>query len=655
MSGAPIDAGTKDWFTKKFGVLDETALSKFLVLKKLFNLTNDDVYVKWESFVVTQEHGELDPSGENVDKFQTYLQEAIAAAQQKKTPAIKKVRDLASAKRKPRIDFSLSPGMQLPSTPQLKKHKPALTSEPDSSPTREHAILSSPRKPSAAHEANSVIESLNPHVEVTEYALAASVVAEHDPKKYRFRTMAMKLLESADVLDEQIDAVSAQLLHTLKGTEVQLSNPCMSSQFDVVCCGRIVPDSPFYDPLHAHALNDKSLYLETSRLGGIGQRVPLDVSALSEYSFFPGQVVALRGRNPTGRTFVVHEVVDLPQLGVPVSSLEEIRHAAPEPQHGTKVFVAAGPFSNQHSLNYDKLLALVTLLNTEIKPQVAVLFGPFLDLTNKAVESGDIEIEGVPASQQPKTLDELFRVKVTPILKQIDPEIKVVLLPSLKDAVSKHTSYPQTSFDRKKLGLPKNFRCFPNPSAFSVNEALFGSSNLDIFKDLKEVYKPSLAGDSKIAANRFDRVANHIFLQRRYYPMFPGSLRKAPISSHDAETLASTKDGLMAEGLADIAIGGSSLEVPYLGLAELGDSLPDVLLIPSEMKYFAKVVRGVIVINPGQFIRPSKDELKEDGSYAVVHIKPANDSDSDNIDKVDGSDLYYHNIYKRCRVDIYRS
>lgn len=655
MPATPIDASTRDWFTKKFGVLDSDTLGKFLALKLLFNLSNDDVYVKWESFVVTQEHGELDPSSSNVDRFQQYLQDLIAASHQKKTPALKKVRDLAGSKRKPMMDFSSSPGMTLPSTPQLKKRKPILTSEPDSSPTRENAILSSPNKPQMKIEANSVVETLNPHVEVAEFAETASLMAEYDPKKYKFRTMAMKLLESADVLDEQIDSFSLQLLDTLKGSDVLLSNPCMSSQFDIVCCGRIVPDSPYYDPLHQQALNDKSLFLETSRLGGIGQRIPLDLSHLTEYSFFPGQIVGLKGRNPTGRTFVVHEVLELPELGVPVSSMDEIQKFQVSEQLGTKVFIAAGPFSNQHSLNYGKLESLVTLINTEIRPQVAIFFGPFLDLTNKAVESGDIEFEGVPTNQQPKTLDELFKFKITPILKQIDPEIKVVLLPSLKEAVSKHTSYPQTSLDRKKLGLPKNFRCFPNPCAFSVNEAMFGTSNMDVFKDLKEVYKPSLAGDSKIAANRFDRIANHIFQQKRYYPMFPGSVRKTPLSKQEKDALVNVKDGVMGEDLAEIAIGGSSLEVPYLGLAELGDSLPDLLLIPSEMKYFAKVVRGVVVINPGQFIRPSKDELREEGSYTVLSIKPADETQDDNIEKVENSDLYYHNVYKRCRVDIYKS
>ncbi|OBA21404.1 DNA polymerase alpha, subunit B [Metschnikowia bicuspidata var. bicuspidata NRRL YB-4993] len=661
----PLDTQTRDWFARKLGAVDDATVARLWAVKRLFNLSNDDVYINWESFVVTHEHGEMDPSPSSVDKFQHYLQQQISAAPHKKTPALKKVRDLAGAKRKPAMDFSSSPGVQLPSTPQFKKARPtSLASEPDSSPTRGN-LPSSPLKSAAAPQENCVVETLNPHVQAAQGAShmqaelgadpgpgAVQVVRNYEPAKFRFRTMAMKLLESADVLDEQIDSVSLQMLDMYKGSDVLLGNPCMSSQFDIVCCGRIVPDLPLFDLLLG-ALNDKSLYLETSRLGGIGQRIPLDVSRLAAYSFFPGQVVGLKGRNPTGRTFVVHEEVPVPGLGVPVSSLDELqKHRA---SCGPKVFVAAGPFCNQHSLDYAKLAALVALLNAEIRPHVAILFGPFLDVANTAVQAGDVHLEGVPPSQQPRTLDELFRLQVTPLLKQIDRNIHVILVPSLRDAASKHASYPQAALDRKRLGLPKNFHCYANPSSFSVNEALFATSNMDVFKDLKDVYKASPDGAGNVPANRFDRIANHVFQQKRYYPVFPGAVRKAPLSALECDRVAALNEGVAGEDLADIAVGGSCLEVPYLGLTELVDSLPDVMLIPSEMNAFAKVVRGVVVVNPGQFVRPSKDASRLEGNYAVLSIKPPDDAEPDNIEPVENSDLYYHNIYKRCRVDIYRS
>lgn len=648
-----VATGTRDWFVKKFGVLDDEAFQKFLSLQSLFQLSNDDVYIKWESFVVTHENGDLDVSAENVTKFQQYLQDSLAQSHSKKTPASKKVRDLAGAKRLA-SEFSSSPAKRLTATPTLKRRKNDLTvsSDPISSPLKKEALLSSPRKNDA--DSNTILECLNPNVEVISSVSAVELAANFDPQKYKFRTMAMKLLESADVLDEQIDTFSEQFQAQISDSDLQFGNPCMSSQSDIVCCGRIVPDSPMYDSMVFQNLNDKSLYLETSRLGGIGQRIPLDISKLDEYSFFPGQIVGLKGRNPTGRTFVVHEVLSLPPLGQSASPLLELEENAKKGE-GFKVFIASGPFSNQHTLNYSKLESLVDHINDNIKPEVVILLGPFLDITNKSVESGDIELPNLPSNQQPKNLDELFKMAVAPILKKIDTQIQVILIPSLKDSINTHASYPQAGFDRKKLGLPKNFKCFPNPSTFSVNEATFGVSNVDLFKDLKDVYKGGNPEKSKLYSNRFERIVDHVFKQRRFYPMFPGSIKRSMLGKEDVETMTNLFEGSMSEELVETDVGGSSLEVPYMGLTELGDVLPDIFIAPSELRYFAKVINGVVVINPGQVIRANKDPAKEDGSYVVLNVKAPNKSEENNIEPVENSDLYYHNIDKRSRVEIYKS
>ena len=59
---------------------------------------------------------------------------------------------------------------------------------------------------------------------------------------------------------------------------------------------------------------------------------------------------------------------------------------------------------------------------------------------------------------------------------------------------------------------------------------------------------------------------------------------------------------------------------------------------------------------PGIFIKPSKDPNREEGSYAVVNIQPPNFDAEDNIEAIDDTNtLYYHNVNKRSRVDIYSS
>ncbi|KAG7662334.1 GPI8 [[Candida] subhashii] len=504
----------------------------------------------------------------NLERFHEFMQNKIS----NKTPSIK--RNAVNNVRKPLMRKAInSPN---PSTPNLKRRKvaeqgtpdyntPPLTGISESSPAEFVSANntfegSSPIK-AKSKESNILLESLNPAIEEIETSLDENegkkqirLASNFDASKFKFRTMQMKLLESADVLDDQIDHFTSLYQQSNKQSDVQFGNPCLSSQFEILCCGRIVPDSPLYDKENL-SLNSTSLYLETSRISGIGQRVPLDISKIAAYSFFPGQIVILKGRNPSGKTFIAHEVLDLPQLGSPVSSADEIK-------------------------------------------QVQELQGE--NECNQAVQDGEYVFPN--DKPQPRNLDEVFKTVITPILKKIDNRIQVILYPSLKDSCIKHCSYPQEGFDRKKFGLPKNIKVFPNPSSFSVNEVLIGNSNLDVFKDLRDVSKED---DSKLVyKNRFDRIVKHILDQRRYYPCFPGSVKTVPAAASNTYEMT---NGGMGENLVETGIGGSCLEVPYLGLTELGDSLPDVLILPSELKYFAKVIKGVTVINPGLFIKPIVD------------------------------------------------
>ncbi|CAH2354436.1 DNA polymerase alpha subunit B [[Candida] railenensis] len=675
---------------------DDALIDKLKSIQEIFSIDEEDLHLHWETYNVTKAKEDLDLTVENLERLQEYIQTQIAT--RAPSSGLNNVNQPESTTgsgglkrkpimRQPMVSSSPSQSHQnggaqhnVPSTPSLKRKKVDETpyktprTKFDSSPVAgEYATANntfqSPTPSSVTVKdevkSNTVLESLNPaieeslgYIQLEEDASTAikpfSLSANFDPAKYKFRTMAMKLLESADVLDDQIDSVS-QLIQE-KNKSVELGNPCLSTQFSIHCCGRVVPDSPIYDS--NHILNATALFLETSRFGGIGQRVPLDLSNIDAYSLFPGQIVCLKGTNPTGRSFIVEEIVDIPELGAAVSSKQELNSylELTEPSKGLKVMYVAGPFSNSHKLDYKKFDKLVDRINTEVKPHVVVLFGPFVDITNDSVSRGDIEQPDQGAS---RSLDEVFKRIFVPIVKKINSRISVILIPSLKDVCIKHCSFPQDSFNRKQFGLPKNVKVFPNPSSFSINELTMGVSNLDIFKDLRDVYKGARAGEnSSISSNRFERISSHILEQRRYYPVVPGSIKKKFNKDKELDTLS---NGFMSEELAETEIGGSSLEMPYLGLTELGDSLPDVLVVPSELKYFAKVVKGVVVVNPGYFIRPNSNPDKEDGSYVILNVKPPNvDEEENNVTKVPptegvSGDLYFHNACERTRVDILKS
>lgn len=588
-------------------------LASVTKISKDFSISVEEVFINWESFDINRnKNGKSVYTVDSLLDLQSFIQQNIE----------KKSSNSAtnSVKSNKKININLNLNNLLPVTPLIKKSKSisnasASKSNLNSSPLQ----LSSPLNASpSANNSGSVIESLNSaNLNISESFKPdldddnpVKVFANFDAKKYKFRTMRTKLLETADILDDQIDQFIKIYSSYLNITS--FNNPSIVSQNEITTIGRIVPDSPTTQT--DQQLNAQSLSLETSRSIGIGSRIQLDLSGLSSYSLFPGQIVALRGKNPNGDSFKVSEIIEPPLLGAPISPLDEL-----STQTDMKIIITSGPYTTSHNLDFQILGNLVDKINNQIHPHTVIMFGPFVDITHPLVQSG--ELADLPAKVN--TLDEVFIKVVSPILKRINNKVNVILIPSLKDSVSKHASYPQDSFDRKYLNLGKNFKCFPNPSIFQLNEALIGVSNNDIFKDLKDV----VAGDAS-QVNRFDRIANYIIQQRKFYPLFPGSIRSRKRKSSSLEAVVS-----------------SELNIPYSGLTEFGSVIPDILILPSDLKFFAKVIKNVLIINPSNFMKPGGL-----GTFVQLSINKAVPED---LTQVDG--MYLHDVWKRSRVDIIKS
>lgn len=660
---------------KAFGTTDEDVLEKLATFCDIFNVSAVDLFVSWETYIVTKVELDLDLTLPNLDRFQEYMQSNLANS----SLLTSRNRDplppnaSGSARKRPMFrgdsQATSSPVSQQKApflSPSHKKPRVFASLPASGYETAADHIPSSPLKQqlqsAPVQESHVIVETLNPHLDGlpgldTDQEKPYTLASNFDASKYRFRTMSMKLLESADVLDDQIDTMAQLYQESLKSDQekeddIKFGNPCLSSQFDIYCCGRIVPDSPSHNA--GTALNSTSLYLETSRMSGIGQRIPLDLGLVAGYSLFPGQIVVLKGRNPTGKKFLVQEIMPLPELAAPVLSHDELsEYQATNKGQGLKILMACGPFSNMHTLEFTRLANLVEHINTQSKPHMVILNGPFIDINNSQVSEGDFDFGDMPLP--PRNLDEVFQKLVSPILNKIDAKIQVILCPSVRDTCVKHCLYPQDAFDRKKFGLSKHIKVFPNPASFSVNEVVVGNSNLDIFKDLRDVYDE--ASTCGVSSNRFERVVGHMFDQRRFYPTFPGAVMQNRNPVSESLQVAALLDGIAGEDVASMGVGGSMLEVPYMGLTEFAGTMPDVLLVPSEMKFFAKAIRGVVVVNPGYFIRANRDPGREEGTYALLSVQPLNLTAEDcNVQKVDNCDqLYYHNLAQRCRVDILRS
>ena len=151
------------------------------------------------------------------------------------------------------------------------------------------SLLTLPRPSSFKDRPNAgeVIEILNENLPAPEPPIAPfgesriKLTAASDQKKLGYKPLAVKLSETSEILDDRIDDFKTLVLQHHKLDESAVGSAAMQSTTEIVAVGRIASDSS------EGKLNAASLVLETSRRMGGGFRVPLNVSKLRGYQFFP--------------------------------------------------------------------------------------------------------------------------------------------------------------------------------------------------------------------------------------------------------------------------------------------------------------------------------------------------------------------------------
>lgn len=277
--------------------------------------------------------------------------------------------------------------------------------------------------------------------------------------------MHQKAYESSQTLDDKIESYHTLISETHSLPFSSFSDPSAARPGEILAVGRICSDS-----LPDGKLNPASILLESSRRVGNGARIPLRFDNLevappaSEggggmLSLFPGQIIAVRGVNPNGKFLSVKEILATPRLppaATPRAALREMNARCPG---GLRILAAAGPYTTHDNLDYEPLAELVRRAR-ETRPDVLLLLGPFVDVTHPMVAEGDFELDGDGDGEAGEevlgTLDDLFRQRVSRQIRLVDgTATMVILVPSTRDAVSPHVSFPQEAFSRRVLDLPK--------------------------------------------------------------------------------------------------------------------------------------------------------------------------------------------------------
>lgn len=498
------------------------------------------------------------------------------------------------------------------------------------------------------------VETLNAHLSLPETPMAPfsepriKPTANTDLKKFGYKPMGMKLSEASEILDDRIDEFATIFQTEFNSEEITFGSAAIQSTSEIIAVGRIASDSL------EGKLNPASLVLETSRRTGAGRRVPLKVDSVPSVNFFPGQIVALRGINPSGEYFTVKEVLPVPLLPPAASSavtLDNINERLDgDANPPLNIMVAAGPYTTDDNLDFEPLQELCQKA-AESYADSLVLMGPFLDIEHPLLASGDFDLPDIKGlDPDTATLSIMFRHCISVPLARLAaavPSITIVMVPSVRDALSRHVSWPQEQLPKKELGLPKQVRIVSNPVTLSFNECVIGMCSHDVLSELR---REEVLNGRPAEGNLLTRLPKYLVEQRHFFPLFPPTARS----------------NLPRPGSEGSLATGAMVDLPYMKLGEWWNVRPDILIVPSMLPPFVKVcypyprlylptttvltllflqvVDSVLVINPGTL-----SKRRAAGSYAQMAVHPRLVAEDEREQKALG-----HKLYERARVDINR-
>ena len=370
-----------------------------------------------------------------------------------------------------------------------------------------------------------------------------------------YKYMHIQLYVDAQVMDEQADELADLMAIELDIPEFETLE---SSGQSIWVSGRVAPDFDNEDEHANPELRSTSFaILGTKETSKRHRWAKLNLSRLDKFSIFPGQIIAVRGyKHPDEKFIHVKEImtgVPPPLIGRPITT------------HPLNVYIVAGPYTPTNNLEYKPLKDFVRVLS-EAKPDLLIMMGPVISEETEAL--GTREFKG--------DYSELFRKSVEMVLDvTIKTGTKVVLIPSLKD-IYHHPIYPQPPYmdmnikenvfkgsNPPKLGTHSHL--YPNPAQFDFNTIRFAVSTADI---ITHMAKREVAVEMK---DRFSRILGHLFLQRRFYPLYP------PSSEVNLEITKSI----------------------HLAI----NQRPHILVLPSLMKEFIRMEGTTLCVNPGRLVK----------------------------------------------------
>mmetsp|Transcript_5284 Transcript_5284/g.9614 ORF Transcript_5284/g.9614 Transcript_5284/m.9614 type:complete len:649 (-) Transcript_5284:46-1992(-) len=629
LSAASLDDSTSD-----------RLLTKFQALASHHNLTASEMSDNWDAYSMSNDDAVHSES--NFNAFRTFLTKAlekksgtaksgVAKSIEKKSAVVTKVDN----KRK---NSQVNP---MGSPPSNSKAKLAA------------GITRVSTSPAAAYEdrknVGQVVAHFNTQLDekkvdlnlVTGGRVGPSISGLTDfgtnvSQKYRY--MFTTLPERAQALDSHLVSLGKEMAGAFDMKDLC---PIGEPRTDTVkVIGRVCNEA------HEGKLNKTTVMLEGSRHEAGGQRIFMNCDELKTFSVFPGQVVGVEGKNPSGRKMIASKIcegVSKPMVKTKAGELLKLQHSG-EGQDGQplSVFAAAGPFTTNQNFDFEPMADLLAVVG-RLRPDVVVLSGPFVPADHPAAKNGAVQMVSEDGEKLTVTFENIFSEKFAKLLEDTfldHPDLltQFVLVPSIDDAFHDNV-FPQAPFkDRvengESLDLPgaegivngslglqyveeagregqeqstwtKRVHCVSNPCTFKINDVVFGITSVDPLFSLT-------TQDCSANINRMARMAQHLIQQQSYYPVFPPPKQ-------------------------------ANLDLRHLGKVKMPVT-PDVLLVPSKLAPFCKEVLGSLVVNPQQLSKGSTG-----GTFATITIHPM---PREELEKAGEGVEMPHKVAERARVQV---
>lgn len=540
---------------KLYGTLKEQVLEKCEQMCNLYNLTAEDLANEWGAYSACNLASAVPTlaalEGMERKEFSKRSEEFSSTKPSVQTPT--------STKSQSRLDESIpnSPSVSSYSTPKRINVK-RLRSPEQNSLLKEDLhlssqIVSSPIIHSESYDFSQRTNSGKVEVSYGIQALLKNATFKRKPADSS-NDAQVKLYSNGEM-----EAISPDVLYMFNVSHSKAS--CLSSK--VECIGKYLLRKFSLGESHSYGkasglittygqicsdfvdkLDPSAILLEGSHELTNGNSVQLNLSKLSNYAVFPGQVVAVQGFNPHGNSFIAQK------LFTDASGSSATQSIIPTFTGSLHIVVAVGPFTVSSNLSYAPLQELVKYVTNHI-PHVLILIGPFVDASQENV--ADITMMDL--------YDTFFEALIQNVMSQLEGlNIKVVLVPSAKDA-HHHVVFPTPPYKVRKT-YP-NLQCVGDPSILNIEGLTLGATSTDILFHLsKQECSYGTQGSDRIS-----RLASHLLCQQSFYPLYPSN---------------------------------EDVFIDYELLEQHGaiNFIPNILIVPSSLRYFIKYINGCVVINP---------------------------------------------------------